>query len=92
MFDVDWCNLPCMRDIFVDADFRRTAAAVIMTCSGSAEYTRYKQQTSPLIPLPPIIYRNLPQVVKMVLFFEYPMFQYKPASLLDGDHGHGVAA
>jgi hypothetical protein len=33
-------------------------------------YLDYRARTSPLIPVPPVIYENLPQSVKMIFFFE----------------------
>ncbi|XP_026380801.1 uncharacterized protein LOC113275500 isoform X1 [Papaver somniferum] len=38
------------------------------------EYKHYKRTTSPLIPLPPILYTNLPGWFKAVFLFEFPFY------------------
>ncbi|KAI3977014.1 hypothetical protein MKX01_008872 [Papaver californicum] len=38
------------------------------------EYKHYKRTTSPLIPLPPILYANLPVWFKAVFLFEFPLY------------------
>ncbi|GAB9465987.1 hypothetical protein Gpo141_00003373 [Globisporangium polare] len=40
-------------------------------------YLEYKKSTSPLICLPPALYRNLPMAVKRTLLFELPMYSRK---------------
>ncbi|KAL9253031.1 hypothetical protein AKJ16_DCAP05875 [Drosera capensis] len=39
-----------------------------------AEYREYKRVTSPLIPLPPAVYRSLPSWFKTVFLFEFPFY------------------
>jgi steroid 5-alpha reductase family enzyme len=39
-------------------------------------YQQYKQQTSPLIPLPPAFFNAMPLIVKRFLFFEFPNYTY----------------
>jgi steroid 5-alpha reductase family enzyme len=41
-------------------------------------YKAYRDQTSILVPLPPWLYRNLPMIVKRVVLFEWPMYNYSP--------------
>jgi len=36
-----------------------------------SQYVEYVQSTSPLIPMPTSVYRNLPRFIKSVLFFDY---------------------
>jgi hypothetical protein len=41
---------------------------------------QYREQTSPLIPFPPDLYRGLPRIIKQICFFELPM--YVPGSFI----------
>lgn len=38
------------------------------------DYRTYKYSTSPLIPFPPALYRPIPKFLKVVLFFEFPLY------------------
>ncbi|DAZ95683.1 TPA: hypothetical protein N0F65_002993 [Lagenidium giganteum] len=44
-------------------------------------YLEYKKSTSPVIPFPPSIYRELPMVIKQWLFFELPMYSVRLRSI-----------
>lgn len=46
----------------------------------NAGYRRYKNQTSPLVPLPPSIYGILPGWFKRVFLFEFPLYSKKLAA------------
>lgn len=46
----------------------------------SAEaYTRYRERTSIVLPLPPALYSRLPRCAKIALF-DLPWFEYEPGS------------
>jgi steroid 5-alpha reductase family enzyme len=58
------------------------------TPEGKAMYLKYRNQTSPLIPLPPVIYRNLPLWFKRIFLFEFSIYE-SPAlkqALNQGNH------
>ncbi|GMF34766.1 unnamed protein product [Phytophthora fragariaefolia] len=48
-----------------------------------ADYVEYKLSTSPLVPLPPTLYRALPQPVKRWCLFELDMYSRKLRELRD---------
>lgn len=39
-----------------------------------AAYRHYKNTTSPLIPLPPVVYGSLPSWLKVGFLFEFPLY------------------
>ena len=39
-------------------------------------YKEYLRSTSVLIPLPPALYRPLPQLIKTALLFDFPMYRF----------------
>lgn len=40
----------------------------------------YRNRTSILIPFPPFLYACLPRMIKVIFFFEYPMYEYTPTT------------
>lgn len=40
------------------------------------EYLEFKQKTSPLVPLPSSLYRNLPYFIKSIFCCEFPFYNY----------------
>ncbi|XP_020105104.1 uncharacterized protein LOC109721744 isoform X2 [Ananas comosus] len=42
--------------------------------SSLEEYRIYKNTTSPLVPLPPVMYGNLPSWFKVAFLFEFPLY------------------
>lgn len=45
---------------------------------GGKQWEDYRNETGPLIPLPPFCYRNIPMPVKQVLCCEFPCYKYVP--------------
>ncbi|OAY46540.1 uncharacterized protein LOC110616756 isoform X2 [Manihot esculenta] len=43
-----------------------------------AAYREYKRTTSPLIPLPTVVYGNLPSWLKTTFLFEFPLYSRSP--------------
>eukprot|EP00271_Cylindrocystis_brebissonii_P016203 TRINITY_DN394_c1_g1_i1.p1 TRINITY_DN394_c1_g1~~TRINITY_DN394_c1_g1_i1.p1 ORF type:complete len:297 (-),score=51.55 TRINITY_DN394_c1_g1_i1:681-1571(-) len=50
------------------------------------EYKSYKLRTSPLIPLPPVLFGALPVAVKTLFFFEWPLYN----KILDSPPGEKI--
>ena len=48
-----------------------------------AEYSRYLERTSVLIPFPPQLYVRMPQILKRTIFLEFPMYVFDPAKHSD---------
>mmetsp|Transcript_42371 Transcript_42371/g.133508 ORF Transcript_42371/g.133508 Transcript_42371/m.133508 type:complete len:104 (+) Transcript_42371:85-396(+) len=38
------------------------------------DYREYKKSVSNLIPFPPSIFRGIPQAIKVIFFFEWPIY------------------
>lgn len=47
----------------------------LKTPETKAAFLSYRRQTSPLIPLPPSIYRSIPLIIKRALLFELPLYE-----------------
>ncbi len=52
---------------------------------GWPEYEKYLHDTSILIPMPPAIWRNLPEVVKMTVGLEFPIYRFDPKKHAEPD-------
>jgi hypothetical protein len=47
-------------------------------------YRAYLDDTSILIPIPPALYRPLPKVVKRMILFDFPFYQFDESEAGDG--------
>ena len=48
-----------------------------------ADYSRYLQRTSILIPLPPALYARMPIWIKRTVLFDFPLYVFDPAKHAD---------
>ena len=59
-----------------------------MYLSGDANaweaYCAYLDDTSILIPIPPVLYRPLPKVVKRTILFDFSFYQFDESEAADG--------
>lgn len=53
--------------------------------TGWPAYEKYLHDTSILIPMPPVIWRNLPVFVKRTIGLEFPIYVFDPAKHADQD-------
>ncbi|KAI8050432.1 hypothetical protein BDF22DRAFT_694951 [Syncephalis plumigaleata] len=54
-------------------------------------YEEYLASTSPLVPLPPFIYRNLPMFVKRYALLALPRFEHRPRNSKQEQNGDNVS-
>lgn len=45
---------------------------------GGQQWENYREDVSPVVPLPPICYRNMPVLLKLIFCCEYPCYKYQP--------------
>uniref|UniRef100_A0A0G4HP23 Uncharacterized protein n=1 Tax=Chromera velia CCMP2878 TaxID=1169474 RepID=A0A0G4HP23_9ALVE len=50
----------------------------------------YMESVPPIIPFVPVLYRLFPRWLKMLICFEFPMYQYSPSSDEEGDPEGGA--
>lgn len=57
-----------------------------------AEYERYLQRTSILIPFPPQLYEKLPVILKRTVLLEFPLYVFDPTKHADQSKVQATAA
>jgi hypothetical protein len=62
--------MPSKTGRFSETEARRLAEA----------FRTYKNETSPLIPLPPSLYSNLPRMIKRIFFFEWRLYNMQKSA------------
>lgn len=59
-----------------------------------SNYKEYLRKTSILIPVPPMIYKPLPQFLKKTLFLDFPMYHFDEgkdgAAAIEESRNHSV--
>lgn len=53
-----------------------------------AAYQSYLDDTSILIPIPPVLYRRLPKVVKRTILLDFPFYQFDQSEAVDDATAH----
>ncbi|KAF8159750.1 hypothetical protein B0H34DRAFT_704665 [Crassisporium funariophilum] len=53
--------------------------AIDATSDAWAQYKAYLKKTSILIPLPPMLYKHLPSIVKQTVLFDFPIYRFDEA-------------
>lgn len=56
-------------------------------CSNT-QYRKYKESTSPLIPIPPSVYVEVPSALKFVLCCEFPLYNSLDSQNHQHSNGH----
>ncbi|CAM9428606.1 unnamed protein product, partial [Hapterophycus canaliculatus] len=78
------CTWGCLRCVFEQAillfgsGIPTVESSWIKKYGGSESFWDYRERTSILIPLPPAVYKPLPDVVKAWLLLEWPFYQGAP--------------
>lgn len=84
------CRREVQRVSLNDVSCREVVHLSSLSRYRNMDYRRYKFETSPLIPLPPAIYSEVPRALRFILCCEYPLYDSYKISKPDSQYGPGT--